>query len=463
MRHSIWAGRPWNACTWFATTVALFWLGAGCHNAGPAEAPDPTARVGSDTRLRVGTSGDYAPFSQWPEKAGAPTGFSIDVARAYAADRDIELEWVRFEWPGLAKDLASGRFDVALSGVTVRPDRSIQARFSTPLTRSGAVVLVPTRAGIASAAELDAAGRRLAVNAGGHLERVARRLFPRARIEAVPDNARVIGALEAGRADAVLTDTLEAPHWMAATPGLRAIGPLTRDRKAAWFRRAARSRLQDFDRWLLEAEATGKLAELRLRHGLPDARTATPGAALLARLDERLSLMRDVADVKLVMGRPIEDRPREERVLDAAQAAVERIARKAGHTTPPPSAVRDVFRAQIEAAKWIQHARLENRSASLLESKGESRDSARERLERSIRPALIDLGDEIASLLVALMASGDPAPTDQEVADALSRHDLPETLLEALHASIAELLSSATASAPAPPPTLAARGTAPNA
>ena len=72
--------------------------------------------------LRVGTSGDYPPFSSAQKESFQ--GFDIAVARAYAADRGLELEFVRFRWPQLLQRLDEGAFDLAMSGVTVRPERS---------------------------------------------------------------------------------------------------------------------------------------------------------------------------------------------------------------------------------------------------------------------------------------------------------------------------------------------------
>ena len=101
--------------------------------------------------LRVGTSGDYAPFSLdfagKPDGNFQPAGFSIDVARAFASHTGRRVEFVQFDWPKLSQSLAAEHFDFALSGVTVRPDRSIAGRFSHPLTVSGAVVLTRTKSG----------------------------------------------------------------------------------------------------------------------------------------------------------------------------------------------------------------------------------------------------------------------------------------------------------------------------
>jgi cyclohexadienyl dehydratase len=97
---------------------------------------EPSAR-----RLRVGSSGDYAPFSLAAE-GGAPSGFDVTLAQTYARERGLEVEFVRFRWPELVRDLEKGRFDVAMSGVTVAPRRSLAGRFSVPVVESGAVLLM---------------------------------------------------------------------------------------------------------------------------------------------------------------------------------------------------------------------------------------------------------------------------------------------------------------------------------
>ncbi len=417
----------------FALILGLAHL--GCL-AGPPRSPAPPEA------LRIGTSGDYSPFSRTTGPSeDEPRGFSIDLAEAYAAASARRIEWIPFAWPTLADDLERGRFDFALSGVTVRADRSTQGRFSLPVTVSGAVVLVPEGSPLEGAETLGRPGLGLAVNAGGHLERTARALFPAARILPVPDNGSVLDRLDDPGIDAVVTDSLEAPHWLARRPGLRAIGPLTRDRKAAWFPIGAETERARFDAWLLEAERDGTLARLRRAHGLPADRTAEPTAALLARLDERLSLMAEVARVKQVRGRAIEDRPREATVLARAVAAVASEAKASGIAPPSEAGVRAFYRAQIEAAKSIQRAWTAAHPADAASRESETARAAEARLREDVRPALLDLGDRIATLVVLAGASGERPPPRATVEAQLARHRLPARDLDAIHASLERLLS----------------------
>ncbi len=354
---------------------------------GPAAAQEP-----ADGELRLGTSGDYAPFSlAGPD---GTEGFAPSVASAFAAERGREILWVPFRWPGLLEDLVAGEFEAAASGITVRPERSVAARTSVPLVETGAVALVHEAASWRRLDELDAATVRIAVNQGGHLERVARARFPRASIRALTPNAAVRTALLEGRADAAITDTVEAPHWSRGLR-LRTLGPFTRDRKA-WLVRSDRPDLAAaLDRFLLAREADGSLARWRSAHGLPEGATAEPLAALLAAVDERLSLMELVAETKRARGLPIEVPEREARVLDATVVAVAAAAAASGVAPPEPEAVRAFARAQIEAAKAVQRT---VRVAPGLFA-GAIWD-----LDRDLRPALLRIGEKIARLVVMLPA-----------------------------------------------------------
>jgi len=468
--------------------VGLAWLACGQaapqgHPIEDREASRAATLVGGAAArperepLRVGTSGDYAPFSLWTEGQPGPHGFSADVARAFARDQGRGVEWVRFRWPELDADLAAGHFEIALSGITIRPDRSLAGRFALPLTVTGAVALVRADSALRDRADLDRAGIRLAVNRGGHLERVARALFPGASIEPIGDNARIAERLFDGRAEAVLTDDLEARHWQAGLPPSRAIGPLTRDLKAAWLPLGREGQARDFDRWLLRFEATGRLAQLRERHGLAAARTAEPRSALLASLDERLSMMPAVVHAKRVLGLPIEDRSQEARVHEAVRQACLRGAREF-ETEPPPQAVLKRFvDAQLRAARFLQERELADTASmpapAVVPTTATERDAARRELDQRIRPALAFVTERVAWLLVAASnsartapsPSAPVAPTLETVSQALARHALPSELEAEIQTSLEALFTPpphARRASPTPPARSAPRGITPS-
>jgi len=389
--------------------------------------------------VRVGSSGDYAPFS-----VGGPTpldlpgstpasfsGFDVEVARSYARERGLTLRLVRFRWPALLTDLAADAFDVAMSGVTVSPERSVAGRFSLPVAESGAVVLLRADGRFSDIDSLDRRGVRIGVNAGGYLERVAQGRFQHATVLSIPENEAVIAALESFSVDAVVSDTLEAPGWQSRSEDLKLLGPFTRDRKAYLVRPDRPELAADLDAWLLAREADGSLGKLRREHlGGAAAATATPLAALVAALDERLALMPWVVAAKRRDSRPIRDRAREKRVLSAARDAVGAAAARAGVDPPPDAAVDAFFRAQIEAAVEVQLAAGRAREAATTPRGPE--------LESGLRPALLRIGERIAELLVRIPADLDERSATDAVEAGLrspwltpaSRLALAEALVE---------------------------------
>jgi cyclohexadienyl dehydratase len=382
--------------------------------------------------LRVGTSGDYPPFSVAApvaaeagetERTGLAlpglAGLDVELLRAWAKARGTELEWVRFRWPELSQAFARGDFDVAVGGITVRPERSLGGVFTRPVVVTGAVALVRDGARFPDAASL--ARARIAVNAGGHLERVARALFPHAQVVAVPDNGAPPRLLAAGEVDAALSDGAEAPLWRREVPGARAIGPLTRDAKAWWVRADRPELARELDAWLAAREADGSLARARAAHlAAADApAAAAPLDALLAALRERLELMPLVAEAKRASGAPVDVPGQEERVLAAAVAAASAAAERSGRPVPAPERVRAFFRAQIDAGKEIQRRTLAGPPAP-----GPPFD-----LDKELRPALARSSEKIAALVSELPPGLPPSELAARLREALAPLALSEPAL----------------------------------
>jgi len=392
----------------------------------------------AEATLRVGTSGDYPPFSE--RTSDGYRGFDVALAERFARDTGAAVSWVPFRWPELLEAMGAGRFDVAMSGITIRPERSVAGRFSVPVVETGAVLLVRGDAwrrealgGSPPPERFDASEWSIAVNAGGHLERVTRARFPEARIRAIPDNDAVLAALASGAVDAIVSDTLEAPGWMRRAGDVRLVGPFTRDLKAYWLQPGEASLARRLDAWLLASERDGSLAALRREwFGEAAARpTASPLEALLAACRERLALMVPVAESKREAGLQVVDPAREQRVLAAGWNAVRVAAQGLGVSPPPRADVERFYRAQIDAAVALQR--------QVLSAQPEGR--ANFDLGRELRPALLRIGERMANLLVQVARAPDPPPVDlrERVDVALAGYDLPAERTAAIVDSIARL------------------------
>jgi cyclohexadienyl dehydratase len=217
--------------------------------------------------LRVGTTGDYRPFSEFDKATGEYSGFDIDMARSLAAALGVRVEFVKTTWANLAGDLSSGAFDIAMGGVSVTLDRQKKGFFSAPYLREGKTPIAPCAEAdqFQTLEEIDRPGVKVIVNPGGGNERFDRAHLHAAEIIVYPDNLTIFDELANGRADLMITDASETRFQQKLHPGvLCAIHP---DRpfdfaeKAYWM--APDPALKAFvDQWLHLATEDGDFDRL---------------------------------------------------------------------------------------------------------------------------------------------------------------------------------------------------------
>src|SRR5690242_20154537 len=96
----------------------------------------PLAAIKADGTLKVGLTGDYAPFSlRGPD--GKISGADVTMAEELAKALGVSLEIVPTTWKTLKDGLEADRYDIAMGGVSVTPDRAAVGDFSTPVSHDG--------------------------------------------------------------------------------------------------------------------------------------------------------------------------------------------------------------------------------------------------------------------------------------------------------------------------------------
>ena len=321
-------------------------------------------------------SGDYPPFA-YRDPSGCLRGYDVAMAGAWAADHDRILSVVPFRWPALAGDLEADRFDLAMSGITVRGDRLIQAPMTRAVATADAIVVARMDS---EGPDVDEVGVRVAVNRGGHLERVARRKLPHADLILVEDNRSLPDLLAAKQVAAVVTDTLEIRSFR---PTPRVVRVLQSDRKAYWVHRGDDALLESMNVWLAKQESTGELASRRARYlDVSDADLSFAEQRLADLVARRLQVMPYVAATKKAHSLPIDDPGREEAIRNRAT----RAAREAGLEV---GAYVALVEAQFTAAKAVQRAYLASQENELrVFSLKDQIRPAIDRIDRALREEL---------------------------------------------------------------------------
>jgi chorismate mutase-like protein len=406
-----------------AASFCRFWIQPVTLAALLATAPAHAGRlddIAARGVLRVGSTGDYKPFSYLP--AGDEfIGMDVELAGELAQALGVRLQLVPTSWPTLMADLGADKFDLALSGVSVTAERQRQALFSVPYLHDGKTPITrcENTARFQTLAQINRPEVRLIVNPGGTNERFARARAPRAQLTVYPDNVTIFGQIVSGAADLMMTDAIETRLQQRLHPQLCAVhpeAPFDRVDKAILLPRGDTALKAYVDRWLqqrLDDGAVQKSLErwLAFPWGLEPLRQA---------IDQRLLLARDVARAKWNAKAAIEDLPREEQVIAAA-------VRQGAALGLQEAWIRSVFRAQIEASKTVQRELYRRWQA---EDAGRFDDAPD--LANTIRPEL----DRLTTQLLRAMADNQALLHDS------ARH---ADVAVAMHALQARALSPAAA------------------
>lgn len=174
--------------------------------------------------LRVGTPGDFNPMTYINPDTGEYEGYYIDVAKDFAADMGVEVEWVATTWRDIVSGIAADRYDIA-TGASYNMGRATQGAFTLPIAQVGTVpMMLSANEGRFDGWEsINREGVKVAVTLGTVFDEQARAFFPNAEIIAVESPARDFQEVLAGRADVSITSNIEAGSLIETYPDLRIV------------------------------------------------------------------------------------------------------------------------------------------------------------------------------------------------------------------------------------------------
>lgn len=169
-------------------------------------------------KLRIGIPGDYLPFGIID--GNTPEGFSghdVDLAVALCREAGLSPVFVLSSWPALMPELAAGRFDVAVGGVSWNADR-VRRFDDLPRYAPFAKVALIRRAEaerFRTPEDLNRPDVHVIKNPGGTNEQFVDEHLFRCRVTTVADNASIPARIASEVGDVMITDSFEA-RWYAA-------------------------------------------------------------------------------------------------------------------------------------------------------------------------------------------------------------------------------------------------------
>ena len=195
--------------------LALCACGGGAAPAAtqaPAEAPADAAAdsdlayVQGKGTLIVGIT-DFAPMD-YKDEAGQWIGFDADMARAFAEDLGVAVEFIEIDWDNKILELNSKSIDCVWNGMTLTDEVLNSMNCSKPYCNNAQVVVVKADVADQYQTVESLASLAFAVEAGSAGEAAVQELG--LDFTAVSTQADALMNVAAGTADACITDLLMA-------------------------------------------------------------------------------------------------------------------------------------------------------------------------------------------------------------------------------------------------------------
>jgi Na+/H+-dicarboxylate symporter/ABC-type amino acid transport substrate-binding protein len=92
-------------------------------------------------KLRVGYHPENLPFS-FVNDNGDLVGFDVELMHVLTRELKVEIEFIEWTYETVLKDLNQGKFDIAIGGLIVNPERLAEANFSNPYMNMTTAVVV---------------------------------------------------------------------------------------------------------------------------------------------------------------------------------------------------------------------------------------------------------------------------------------------------------------------------------
>jgi polar amino acid transport system substrate-binding protein len=213
--------------------------------------------------MRVGMS-TFVPWAM-KDKTGKWIGFEIDVASRLAKDMGVKIEFIPTKWAGIIPALLTGKFDLLIGGMTIRPDRNLKVNFTIPYDYSGQTICAnkALAEGFKTIEDFNRPDVTIAARLGSSSVPAIKRFMPKAKLRLFDDEAQAYQELLNGNVYAVV-GSLPMPAYQAIKypDKLFAITePFTRELIGIGVRKSDFDTINYLNNWIATVDAEGWLQD----------------------------------------------------------------------------------------------------------------------------------------------------------------------------------------------------------
>lgn len=174
--------------------------------------------------LLIGTTGDYKPMSFYNKDSQKYEGYDINLSNDLGKFLGVNIQFVPTTWQTLSQDLLQKKFHIAISGITITPERKAEFLISDGYMSLGKTILCRKEEETVykTIQDINKPQVTVIVNPGGTNQAFAEQFLPDAKVLIHNQNEEIPGLIASGKADIMLTETVEAAFYAKEIQNLSA-------------------------------------------------------------------------------------------------------------------------------------------------------------------------------------------------------------------------------------------------
>lgn len=216
-------------------------------------------------KLTMATNAEFPPFEYLEN--GEIVGADVDIAKAIAEKLGRELEITNIDFDAALTGAATGKYDMAVAGITANDERKKNMNFSVDYYTASQAIIVLADSAISGVADLE--GKTISCQEGTTGEQYL--LDNEYTVQSFKTGAEAVTALTSGKVDAVVIDDAVARALSAEQNGKTKVldEALTQEAYAIALKKGDDKLTAEIDKALGELKADGTLAKIFEKFELP--------------------------------------------------------------------------------------------------------------------------------------------------------------------------------------------------
>ena len=216
-------------------------------------------------KLTMATNAEFPPFEYLEN--GEIVGADVEIAQAIAKKLGKELEITNIDFDAALTGAATGKYDMAVAGITANDDRKKNMNFSVDYYTASQAIIVMSDSEIATAADLS--GKTIACQEGTTGEQYL--MDNNYSIQSFKTGAEAVSAMTSGKVDAVVIDDAVARALSSKQNGTTKVldEALTKEAYAIALEKGDEELTKEINKALEELKADGTLAKIFGKYDLP--------------------------------------------------------------------------------------------------------------------------------------------------------------------------------------------------